>query len=166
MVVTPVYIRDTFEPGRDGAAVRQWFNERDTNGAVFALGDPEDPVFDVEQILQEHSTQEGTTASTVWIIRSSDQVIGIVWLLLRDTDDLPAPSVHLITTGGDAAATVVMKDTIRYAYCNLPYAAVSTRSLMSNDVGHEFAKKLGFEKDGEAYDDQNGQKWQNATLVL
>jgi hypothetical protein len=165
MVATPEYTRDILEPGRDAAAIRQWFKERDTRGTVFTIGDPEDPVFDVDQMLQERTTQDSAT-STIWTIRKSGEVTGIVWLLLQDTDDLPAPSVHLITTSDASAATVVMKDTIRYAYCNLPYVALWTRSLVSNDVSLHVAKKLGFEKDSEVYDDQNGQKWQNATLVL
>ena len=105
----------------------------------------------------------------VWSVHVDDKSIGKVGLVLEDTEFVPAPSVYVEFTddsyaGGDIE-TGVIKEMIRYAYGNLPYAELYGRHLVSDTQHGTVLRKLGFEPDEKPYMDHNGQ-WQNVRLVL
>lgn len=90
--------------------------------------------------------------------------------MLEDTDYVAAPSLLMNFTNESYAGTdieaAVIKDTIRYAYGNLPYAELYSRYYAADTARAAFLRKLGFEADDKPYTDGAGGEWQNIKLVL
>lgn len=116
-------------------------------------------------------TLEKSSDGLLWKIHASDgSVIGSVGLAVEESDYLEAPSLQLSfdkpTFVGHDIASAVIKDTIKYAYCNLPYEELFARYEVTNGADEKLYKSLGFEVDGKMYKDNDGREWQNAKLVL
>ena len=115
-------------------------------------------------------TLEQITDQPVWAVQVDGKQVGKVWLELEDTDFLAAPSLHVefvdeSYVGGDVESGVI-KDTIRYAYGNLPYAELYSRHEVSDTQRGVVLRKLGFEPDDKPYKDDTEIEWQNVKLVL
>lgn len=143
------------DPKRDTSFVKDWPESSDANAL---------------EIINESAQYEATRQRLTWVMRTDDKTTGVVWLNLENTDDVQAPSLFILTGNNqDDISEVrftVMKELIRYAYCNLPYAILYSRQLVGDDVVDALNKKLGFEKDGDVYTDGADAKWQNLKLVL
>lgn len=132
-----------------------------------------DDLLGSEGLLQRMGDFEGAAPNMssqgdriAWAVQKNAETVGYMFIAIQDGNDVQAPSLHFAVIGGEDTAYLLAKDAIRYAYCNLPYTILYSRHLTSNKSVHSFDKKLGFEKDGDAYDDEQGQKWQNVALVL
>lgn len=102
-----------------------------------------------------------------WKILVAGKEIGRVWIDTEGTDDVAGPSVFIETTDSDhAREAAVLKDTIRYAYGNLPYAELFTRYTVNDSEHAATLRTLGFEADEKPYADDAGVQWQNVKLVL
>lgn len=123
-------------------------------------GDPEKVEFSLKGTLSMGNGE------IIWSVQSDNATVGVVWITTEGTGDLQAPSLHFAVAGDENAAYAVAKDAIRYAYCNLPYATLYSRHDVKNGLTSKMDKKLGFEKDGDTYQDEQGQVWQNIALVL
>lgn len=141
----------------------------DTGFATTVIDDLSKP----EDSLLRMGDPEATTSGTdpgenyvAWKVHRNGKTIGYMWIDLQGSNDLQAPSLHFAVNGDENMAYLLAKDAIRHAYCNLPYTTLYSRHLVANESAPAFDKKLGFEKDGDAYDDEHGRKWQNVALVL
>ena len=155
MIAKPHYEVTKLDVARDAPFAKDWQDE--LGGGI------------AEQ-LKEFAELEDERKQLTWAIRVGDQTVGIVWLRLEDTQDIQAPSMYILI-GNTAHRTkgigsAVIKDTIRYAYCNLPYEKLYSRYLTSNSTAEGLLRKLGFERDGDAYDDEEGNAWQNVKITL
>lgn len=139
-------------------------NKQINKQANYILEKP-DPAVDAELMELEESRQQLT-----WFIIADNQKIGIAAIHLVDDGDVPAPSVTIMIDDevrrGHGIGTGVIKEMIKYTYCNLPTENLNARYLIANKGAEKFLKKQGFEKDGDVYDDDDGQKWQNVSLSL
>lgn len=140
---------------RDVSFVAEWPKRSDANAL---------------DIINESAQYEESHQRLTWVVRTGDKTIGIVWLNLENTNDVQAPSVFMLTDNNHddikELSLAAMKEVIRYAYCNLPYATLYSRQLVVDDMADTLNKKLGFEKDGDSYTDDADTKWQNLRLVL
>lgn len=136
----------------------------------YAKGWQDESGVDIAEQLKVFTDAETERKQVTWAIRAQGETIGIVWLRLEDTDDIQAPSLFILIGNTSHRAkgigSAVIKDTIRYAYCNLPYEKLYSRYLTSNNTAEGLLRKLGFERDGDAYDDAQGQAWQNVKITL
>lgn len=155
MIAKPDYELTKLDVARDEPFVKDWHDE---SGASIAGQ------------LKAFADLEAERKQLTWVIRVHDETIGIVWLRLENSEDIQAPSLYVLI-GNTAHRTkgigsAVIKDTIRYAYCNLPYEKLYSRYKTSNSTAEGLLRKLGFERDGDAYDDEQNNSWQNVKLTL
>jgi len=105
-----------------------------------------------------------------WRVCIDGKHVGSIWLDLDDTEYLEAPSLHSVAEEKryqeQGVERAVIKDTVKYAYCNLPYQAIYTRYETENQSLEALYKSLGFESDGKPYEDDEGVEWQNAKVLL
>ena len=139
------------------------FAKTTTKDGVF-YGDPEKTEFSLKSAFSMGGSEQGR--EIIWSVQSNNATVGVVWINTEGAGDLQAPSLHFAVAGDENAAYTVAKDAIRYAYCNLPYVTLYSRHDATNGFKSKLDKKLGFEKDGDTYQDEQGQMWQNIALVL
>lgn len=96
--------------------------------------------------------------------------IGAVWIELFENHGVKSPSVHIMMGNpeyrGKGIGTSVMRSAVRYAFEKLHATIVYSRHLVSNKNVSALMAKLGFEKDGDMYVDENGLAWQNVRVLL
>lgn len=173
MISKPSYSLEKPDAERDAPFSVAWLSGKTGGETLELMGVVPQDVVSLEtetKRFEEFTELEAAKKQVLWVIRADYKSVGVVWINLEDTPDLQAPSLHIMI--GDpqyrhkGIGYAVMKDAIRYAYCNLPYATLYSRHLTSNDIVDKLSKKLGFEKDGDTYDDEQGQTWQNIKLIL
>ena len=102
-----------------------------------------------------------------WVIQVGGKVVGNIDIDLENTAHVESPSVKMrLDETNRGIDTAVMKEIIKYAYCNLPSEVLYSRQQLNDATTDTLNKSLGFEKDGDAYADDDGLTWQNVKLVL
>lgn len=103
-----------------------------------------------------------------WDIVQNDKSLGEVWLDLENNEYIDAPCIYarFEASTNDIIAKDALKHVMKYAYCNLPYDTIRARQPIKDEELNEIYKSLGFEKDGDEYQDTTGNLWQNVQLVL
>ncbi len=171
----PNYTLEKPNPAKDAPFAVAWFAGDTGKGTLLSMGNAESEIVESTldgetKKLEEFVALEEQNKQVTWMIHADDKTIGAVWIELEDTDDVQAPAVHLMI--GDGAyrgkgiGAAVLKDTLRYAYGNLPYADIYSRHLVSNAGAATLLKKAGFEPDEKPYNDANDLEWQNVKLTL
>jgi RimJ/RimL family protein N-acetyltransferase len=98
------------------------------------------------------------------------KTVGVVWVELFENHGVKSPSIHIMIGDPDyrgrGIGRSVMEAAINYVRVGLHSDFVYTRHLTNNTAITKLNKSLGFEKDGKAYTDQNGLKWQNVMMRL
>ncbi len=105
----------------------------------------------------------------VWSVGVAGKAAGSVRIELEDSAEAQAPGLILTLDDsyrGQDIESAVLKDTIRYAYCNLPYAAVYSRHQTADKPYATVLRKLGFEPFEKPYKDDHDDEWQDVKLVL
>lgn len=153
---------ETFDTQRDAPYLNDLQALSNTTEMLYALGDPESSDFDATT-LSDIDTR--LNQGKAWAIRKDAKTIGIIWISLQE-GDVPVPSLHFVVHSDGDVVHGAVKDAIRYSYCHLPYATLYSRHSADNTGVMKLDKKLGFEKDGDIYEDEQQQKWQNIALVL
>jgi anti-sigma-K factor RskA len=164
MIHKPGYVLEKVKSHTDVIAIDEsLFSHVAVKGNVL-YGDPEKAGFSLKSVLSIGSSEQG--GEIIWLVQSNNATVGVVWINTDGTGDLQAPSLHFAVAGDENTAYAVAKDAIRYAYCNLPYATLYSRHDATNGLVGKLDKRLGFEKDSDTYQDEQGQVWQNIALVL
>ncbi len=105
-----------------------------------------------------------------WMISLHDKPVGAVWVNLKPTEYLAAPSVHIMIGDTDARGHGVGGNTIDavmdYLRGTGDYQELYTRHLVSNVPAGKLFEDAGFSTLGESYEDDNGLSWQNAQVSL
>jgi GNAT superfamily N-acetyltransferase len=104
-----------------------------------------------------------------WLIQVEGKTVGISWINLEGDEYIDPPHVYVMVDEayrGQGIGSGVLKDMIKYAYCNLTSEILYSRQQTNDKVTEKLNKKLGFEIDEKPYEDENGQQWQNVKLIL
>lgn len=171
----PIYTLEKPHPTKDAPFAVAWFAGDGGNETLLAMGNAPEAIVESTlasetKTLEEFVTLEEQSKQLTWMVHADNKTIGAVWIELEDTDDVQAPAVHMMI--GDSAyrgkgiGAGVLKDMLRYAYGNLPYAVMYSRHLVSNKPAAKLLKKAGFEPDEKPYSDENNLEWQNVKLTL
>ncbi|MDB5177237.1 MAG: hypothetical protein JWN75_905 [Candidatus Saccharibacteria bacterium] len=94
---------------------------------------------------------------------------GVAWIDLEGNEYIDSPNIYIMVDEkyrGQGIGSGVMKELIKYAYCNLTSEILYSRQQVSDEVTEKLNKKLGFESDDKPYTDSDGVQWQNVKLVL
>jgi predicted GNAT family N-acyltransferase len=120
-----------------------------------------------EYILVKTDSEKDVPSVLAWKIQVNEKTVGAIGIDLEDTQHVESPSVRLAIDEADRGiSAVVMKEIIKYAYCNLPSEFLYARQLVSDAAADKLNKSLGFEKDGDTYTDDDSLTWQNLKLAL
>jgi hypothetical protein len=131
-----------------------------------------------KKIVQQHIYMNKTPNYTLvksdpadetltWMIQVDDKEVGIAGIETENTEYVESPSVHISLDQDDQSITMpVIKEMIKYAYCNLPSEFLYSRQQVGDAVMDKLNKSLGFEKDGDTYIDDDSLTWQNLKLAL
>ena len=103
-----------------------------------------------------------------WTIKCEEKIVGSIWVDLKKSDHVPAPSIHIMIGDvsargkgvGDASARAVLGYMIQKG----EHTIYSRRLVKNQDVAKLFDRN-GFEKLGESYRDGDGLEWQNVIFV-
>jgi RimJ/RimL family protein N-acetyltransferase len=105
-----------------------------------------------------------------WMIQFKGNIVGSVWVDLKDSEYLPSPSVHIMigdqSSRGNGVGTSSCKAVIEYLKNEKDYKKIYSRYLLLNSGSERLLTNLGFEKLGNIYADSDGLEWQNALLQL
>lgn len=102
-----------------------------------------------------------------WMIQHEDKVVGTVWVDLVDSEELPAPSVHIMIGDpamhgkgvGSASIQAVLKHLTQKGH-----QTIYSRHLTKNNGAQKLLESLGFQPLGGTYADKDGLEWQNVRL--
>lgn len=104
-----------------------------------------------------------------WMIRSSGQIVGSVWVDLRPTQHIQAPAVSVMigdySVRGRGIGRLAVGSVLDYMR-RQSYRAVYARFLEDNRASRALFMGLGFMLDGAAYTDEDGLKWQNTVYSM
>jgi len=105
-----------------------------------------------------------------WMIELDDKVVGSVWIDLKPTPTMPAPSVHIMigdpAVRGQGAGSAAFRAALDWLRTNEAlYPLVYSRHLTHNDPAGALLTKNKFIDLGEPYTDEDGLEWQNAYLA-
>lgn len=160
---------------RDSPFALNWFERPEGHATLLSMGNAENEI--------EPSTLEGEKATlrefldlekdnkqiTRMIIVDS-RTIGAVWIELFENHGVKPPSVHIMIGDpdyrGKGIGRAVMKSAINYVRDILQYEIIYTRYLANNLPIAKLNGSLGFEKDGEPYEDENRLTWQAVKMTL
>ena len=123
-------------------------------------------------LVQEKERLRGFIANEKqlnWMISYNDQIIGSVWAELRATEELPAPSVHIMIGDPDVRGKGIGTASISAVIEHLRQSNTPTiysRYRLENEGSKHLLNSLGFGNLGEPYTDKDGLKFQNVALQL
>ncbi len=105
-----------------------------------------------------------------WMIQFKDKIVGSVWVSLKPTDYLLAPSIHIMigdpAARGQGVGSQACSAVIDHMRKEGSYDYLYSRHLVKNTPANNLLKDLGFENLGEQYSDSDGLSWQNVSLGL
>jgi len=119
---------------------------------------------DAEAVALENENKRLT-----WFVHVESTRVGVAWIELEDSEYLESPSVYIMideASRGQGIGSGVMKEMIKYAYCNLTSEVLYSRHRTDDATTEKLNKKVGFENDDKPYMDSDGREWQNVKLVL
>lgn len=108
-----------------------------------------------------------TTDQLNWMISYDGQVVGSVWVDLKEKESVHAPSVHIMIGDPDMRGKGVGAASISAVVSHLHQkgeTVIFSRHLLENSGATKLLTDLGFVDDGDAYHDDNGLEWQNVVL--
>lgn len=124
--------------------------------------------------IHEHSLEEarGTIAGfiesdheIVWMIEYAGDVVGAVEIHMIGTKYLPSPSIHVmlgdVDVRGRGIGRASAEMAITYLQEEQSIEILYSRYRTNNKVSEQLLLALGFEEDGDPYEDQYGMRWQN-----
>lgn len=122
---------------------------------------------DEERRLREYII---ATDQVTWMIRYLDRTVGAVWLSLKATEYLDAPSIHIMIGEVEARGRGVGKATLKVVIDQQRQAGqgewLHSRCLVDNVGSAKLLESVGFVEDGQSYQDGDGLRFQNVKLKL
>lgn len=102
-----------------------------------------------------------------WEITRGGHKVGSVCLELENQDYCDAPYVHVNLDNNESEELYVeaLKRSMTHTYCNVPCEFLYTRYPLTNTHLESACRGLGFEKDGDEYED-GVRVWQNVKIAL
>ena len=105
-----------------------------------------------------------------WSMRYEDKTVGAVWVDLKTTSYLTAPSVHIMIGDpsmrrkgiGEAAILAIIKLLAKEG----KYSTLYSRHLRTNQASAKLLAKVGFVYDGQEYSDADGLVYRNVKRGL
>ncbi len=99
-----------------------------------------------------------------WMIKYGGQVVGSVWVDLESSEEVPAPSVHIMigepSVRGKGVGYASVMSVLKYIK-SLDYKVVYSRHLVHNNAAKALLSSLQFEALESPYSDLDGLRWQN-----
>lgn len=160
---------------RDAPFALDWFERSEGRQTLLSMGNAEHeieaPTLEGERsTIQEFIELECEQKQITRMIVKDGKTIGAVWIELFENHGVKAPSVHIILGNpeyrGQGIGTSAMEAAIHYVAHVLGKDQVYSRHLAANEAIASVNQKLGFVKDGDTYQDDNGLVWQNIVLAL
>lgn len=102
-----------------------------------------------------------------WEITKGGQTVGSVCLELENLQYCDAPYVHINLDNNESEELYIeaLKHSMTHTYCNVPCEFLYTRYPLTDTSLEEACRCLGFEKDGDQYN-EGARSWQNVKIAL
>lgn len=98
------------------------------------------------------------------MIEAGGEIVGAVWVDMDKTNHLPAPAIHLMVGDtaqrGQGVGSAALEAVLEYLQ-NSGVHIVYSRRTLQNKISAKLLAKMGFEKSGKEYFDDDGLRWQN-----
>lgn len=157
---------------RDAALGVEWLNGEEGRKTLRLMGVPDarNQASTFEKERERVQDFLDRTDQRNWMIELDDQIVGSVWIDLKPTPTMPAPSVHIMigdpAARGQGAGSAAFRAALDWLRTNEAlYPLVYSRHLAHNDPSGALLTKNNFIDLGEPYKDQDGLEWQNAYLA-
>lgn len=102
-----------------------------------------------------------------WMISYKNQVVGAIWVDLEPTDQLPAPSPHIMigdpSVRGKGIGTAAMASVVGFLQ-KKDHKIIYSRHLSGNTSAAALLHDMGFAPYQKPYEDEDGLVWQNEIL--
>lgn len=159
---------------RDAPSALSWFNSPHGKETLLLMGNAEHEIGDStlereKKTILEFLELEKAGEQLTWAIRQADKTLGAVWIVLKDSDTLKAPSVHIMigdkASRGKGIGRAVLLAVIQFINHDLHIPVIYSRHLVSNAAIARLLYSLDFVETGSVYKDENDLSWQNVILM-
>jgi RimJ/RimL family protein N-acetyltransferase len=103
-----------------------------------------------------------------WTLNLHGRPVGVIWVDLSPTDQLPAPAVHIMIGDRNARGRGLGRGALAAVVDHLAkgddYARLYSRHLTANLPVANLLASVGFRNIGDPYLDSDGLRWQNVVL--
>ncbi len=155
---------------RDAAPSVEWLDGENGRETLALMGNTEEDnkPSDLETERARIATFLSNPDQITWALRYRNKTVGAVWVSLKPTNHLPAPSLHIMI--GDPSARGLGLGSAAFqsviSFLQGKYTAIYSRHLMTNKGSEKLLKKVGFAPLGATYEDEDGLNWQNVAIKL
>jgi len=160
---------------RDAVFALGWFKRPEGRATLLSMGNAESEIelstIETESAtIREFLVLEEQNKQITRMIRMDEKTIGAVWVELFENHGVKPPSIHILIGDpdyrGKGIGASVMLSAIEYVKDVLRISTVYSRHLVKNVAITKLNEKIGFEKDGGPYTDENGLRWQHIKLLI
>ena len=160
---------------RDAPYAVKWLEGEAGKTTLKLMGNPESGInsttLEAEKARLKDFNKLGREGKQMtWMMQLNGVTIGAVWVVITDTDHLPAPALSVMI--GDPAArgqgigTHAVQALIAYMRTATDYSSIYARHLVSNQASAHLLHSVGFTDFGPAYQDDDGLEFQNVSFVF
>lgn len=160
---------------RDALFAHSWFTRPEGRETLLSMGNAESQIKEStlegeREIMQEFLDLEQSRKQITRAIVIDKVTIGVVWIELFENHGVKSPSIHIMIGNpdyrGKGIGRAVMQSAIDYIRDTFQCKTIYTRHIANNTPVAKLNESLGFERDGEPYEDENGLMWQNIVMTL
>lgn len=162
-------------PDRDAPFAHSWFMRPEGRATLISMGNAEGEITEStlsgeREIMQEFLDLEAADKQITRVIVVDGVTIGVVWIELFENHNVKPPSIHIMIGNPDYRGKGIGRKSLQFAIdymrANINHEAIYSRHLASNAPIATLLTSLGFKKDGDVYEDENGLVWQDVALLL
>ena len=160
---------------RDAAFALAWFRRPEGRQTLRSMGNAESDIQEStlegeRATMQEFIDLENNGRQITRAIVVDAKTIGVVWVELFENHGVKAPSIHIMIGDpeyrGKGIGRAVMSSAIAYVRDTLGSKQLYSRHLAANIPVAKLNDALGFRRDDDVYEDDNGLRWQNVIMTL
>ena len=160
---------------RDATFALAWFSRSEGRQTLLSMGNTEDDIEEStikgeRKIMQDFLELEKAGKQITRVIVVEENTIGVVWIEHFENHGVKSPSIHIMIGNpdfrGKGIGRAVMQSVIEHIRSTLKADAIYSRHLSANTTVARLNESLGFMKDGDTYEDDNGLVWQNVVMML
>lgn len=155
---------------RDAQKGMEWLNSENGKETLVLMGVSEEDISETNLAAEEKRVKgfiEGEDQLN-WAIEYDGQVVGAIWVDIKDTENLKSPSVHIMIGDASARGKGVGKSAalavVEYLKAQ-GHKEIYSRYMTANETSRHMLGQYGFKEDGEVYVD-DGVEFQNVVLAL